>query len=73
MTKLTLEHYLKCFDIAVEQANVSKQWYLDYRCGSGMNPMLEEFADIIDKHIAQIEQLKQLAKSIEPRSLLNQL
>jgi len=71
--KLELNRYLESFDIAIEQAKASKKWYLDYRCGSGMTPMLEEFANILDKYIAQLEELKQLAKNIEPRSLLNQL
>ena len=72
MTKLTIEHFCKGIDLEIEQIKNHKQWYLDYRVGSGMSPMLEEFADFMDKQIARLEAIKQYAKSIDPHSLLNQ-
>lgn len=70
MPKLTLKQYQQSIDISIGDLHKQKQWYLDYRCGSGMTPMLEEFAKIIDGAIHKLELAKTYAKNIEPRSLL---
>jgi len=70
MPKLTIEQYLKGIDLSIEDLQRTKQWYLDYRFGSGMTPMLEEFAKLFDGAIHKLELCKTLAPNIEPRSLL---
>ena len=73
MTKITIDDYCKGIDRQIELIKSQKQWYLDYRCGSGMTPMLEEFAKVLDDCITKLELMKQIAKNIEPQSLLKGL
>lgn len=70
MTKLSIEHFQKGIDLQIQQMKDQKQWYIDYRFGSGMSPMLEEFSAIIDKHIAQFELMKQMSNTIDPHTLV---
>ena len=73
MPKLTIKQFQQGIDLNIESMEKQKQWYLDYRCGSGMTPMLEEFAKIIDSHIEMFKLIKQFSNTIEPTSLLGKL
>lgn len=68
--KISIDDYLKGIDMQIKQIQDQKQWYLDYRVGSGMTPMLEEFASMLDNIISKFELMKSFAINIEPRSLL---
>lgn len=67
---ITIKDFLKRIDLMIQSMKNQKQWYLDYRCGSGMTPMLEEFASILDNDISKLELIKTISVNIEPRSLL---
>jgi len=73
LTKLTIKEFCDGVDQQIELVKGQKQWYLDYRTGSGMSPMLEEFAKVLDDCIAKLELMKQVAKNIDPQSLLGRL
>lgn len=68
---IPIKQFLEGIDMQIKQMKDQKQWYLDYRCGSGMSPMLEEFASIIDNHVSRLEMIKTFAVNIDPRSLLS--
>lgn len=68
---ITITKFLEGIDIQIKQMEEQKKWYLDYRCGSGMSPMLEEFASMIDRHISGLKLIKTIAVNIDPRSLLD--
>jgi hypothetical protein len=67
---ISFEDWEKAVDTQIQEMENMKQWYLDYRMGSGMTPMLEEFAGVMDHDIARMKLMKQFAKQIEPKSLL---
>lgn len=68
--KLSIEKFLEGIDNQIEDIERQKKWYLDYRAGSGMTEMLEQFAEMIDNHIAKFKLMKRMARSIDPKSLL---
>ena len=63
--KITPEQFLQGIDAMIEQCKKDKQFYLDYRFGSGMTSTLEEFCKRYDQVIMRFESIKKHFKLVK--------